>query len=95
MLPRETLTQTWTRRAMRRSPENRYGAGVRRRGRCGPVAQIAEKLLSAKHPVMVTSYAAAISSAGADRGGRAHGGTRVRSWARSISHLRGSPACPE
>src|SRR5258706_1480664 len=57
MLPRETLTQTWDEAAMRPFPQERYGAVSAGAADAAAVAQIADKLLSARHPVMVTSYA--------------------------------------
>src|SRR5207247_4795496 len=57
MLPRETLTQTWDEAAMRPFPGERYGAVSAGAADTAAIAQIADKLLSAKHPVMVTSYA--------------------------------------
>jgi len=57
MLPRETLTQTWDEAAMRPFPAERYGAVSAGAADAAAVAQIADKLLAAKHPVMVTSYA--------------------------------------
>src|SRR5258707_11540873 len=57
MLPRETLTQTWDEAAMRPFPGERYGAVSAGAADAAAVAQIADKLLAAKHPVMVTSYA--------------------------------------
>src|SRR6266705_2595876 len=57
MLPRETLTQTWDEAAMRPFPGERYGAVRSGAADAAAVAQIADKLVSAKHPVMVTSYA--------------------------------------
>ncbi len=57
MLPRETLTQTWDEAAMRPFPGERYGAVSAGAADAAAVVQIADKLLSAKHPVMVTSYA--------------------------------------
>src|SRR2546427_312912 len=57
MLPRETLTQTWDEAAMRAFPAERYGAVRSGAADAAAVARIADKLLSAKHPVMVTSYA--------------------------------------
>src|SRR6266513_298691 len=56
-LPRETLTQTWDEAAMRPFPQERYGAVSAGAADAAAVAQIADKLVSAKHPVMVTSYA--------------------------------------
>jgi len=57
MLPRETLTQTWDEAAMRPFPAERYGAVSAGAADAAGVAQVADKLLAAKHPVMVTSYA--------------------------------------
>jgi acetolactate synthase I/II/III large subunit len=57
MLPRETLAQTWEEAAMRPFPGERYGAVPAGAADAAAVAVIAEKLLAAKHPVMVTSYA--------------------------------------
>src|SRR5260221_4886854 len=57
MLPRETLTQTWDEAEMRAFPGERYGAVRSGAADAAAVAQIADKLLSAKHPVMVSSYA--------------------------------------
>src|SRR5258708_3416304 len=57
MLPRETLAQIWDEGAMRPFPAERYGAVSAGTADTAAVAQVAERLLSAKHPVMVTSYA--------------------------------------
>jgi acetolactate synthase-1/2/3 large subunit len=57
MLPRETLAQTWDEGAMRAFPEERYGAVSAGAADTAQVASIAERLLSSKYPVMVTSYA--------------------------------------
>ena len=57
MLPRETLTQTWDEAAMRAFPEERYGAVRSGAADAAAVSRIADKLVSAKHPVMITSYA--------------------------------------
>src|SRR6266478_125940 len=57
MLPRETLAQTWEEGAMPPFPAERYGAVSAGTADTAAVAQVADKLLSAKHPVMVTSYA--------------------------------------
>ena len=57
MLPRETLAQTWDEGAVRPFPEERYGAVRSGAADTAAVARVAERLLSAKHPVMVTSYA--------------------------------------
>jgi acetolactate synthase-1/2/3 large subunit len=57
MLPRETLTQTWDEAAMRPFPAERYGAVRSGAADAEAVARLADKLLAAKHPVMVTCYA--------------------------------------
>jgi acetolactate synthase I/II/III large subunit len=57
MLPRETLAQTWDEASMRSFPAERYGAVPAGAADAAAVAQLAERLLAAKHPVMVTSYA--------------------------------------
>src|SRR5262249_33784996 len=57
MLPRETLTQTWEEAAMRPCPAERYGAVRSGAADSAAIAALADKLVSAKHPVMVTSYA--------------------------------------
>src|SRR5260221_13533588 len=56
MLPRETLTQTWDEAAMRPFPQERYGAVSAGAADAAAVAQIADKLLAAEHPVMGTPY---------------------------------------
>jgi len=57
MLPRETLTQTWDEAAVPAFPAERYGPVRSGAADAAAVAQVAEKLLSAKHPVLVTCYA--------------------------------------
>src|SRR6266513_1787270 len=57
MLPRETLTQTWDEAAMRPFPGERYGAVSAGAADAAAITQIADELLSAKHPVLVASYA--------------------------------------
>jgi acetolactate synthase-1/2/3 large subunit len=57
MLPRETLTQTWDEAAVRPFPEERYGAVPAGAADKSSVAEIAERLIGSKYPVMVTSYA--------------------------------------
>src|SRR3989454_9548789 len=57
MLPRETLAHTWDEGAMPPFPAERYGAVSAGTADTAAVEQVAAKLLSAKHPVMVTSYA--------------------------------------
>jgi acetolactate synthase-1/2/3 large subunit len=57
MLPRETLTQTWDEAAVRPFPPERYGAVSAGAADAAAVAQLAERLLAAKHPVLVACYA--------------------------------------
>lgn len=55
-LPREVLAESWDDRAVRSFPEERYGA-VRARGTDPEtVRQIAERLLAASHPILITRY---------------------------------------
>jgi acetolactate synthase-1/2/3 large subunit len=55
-LPREVLAQSWDEGAVKAFPEARYGA-VRARGTDPEtVAQMAERLLAARHPILVTRY---------------------------------------
>lgn len=57
MLPRETLAQTWDAQAVRSFPAERYGAAGAGPAPADSVAVIVERLLGAKHPILITSYA--------------------------------------
>jgi acetolactate synthase I/II/III large subunit len=57
MFPRETLAQTWDASAVRSFSGERYGAAGAGAADAGAVAALAERLLVAKHPVLITSYA--------------------------------------
>lgn len=57
MLPRETLAQTWDAAAVRSFPEERYGATAAGAADSRAVDAIVERLLAAKHPILITSYA--------------------------------------
>ena len=57
MLPRETLAQTWDAAAVRSFPEERYGAVRAGAADAAAIAALAERLLAAKHPILITSYA--------------------------------------
>jgi len=57
MLPRETLAQTWDASAVRSFPDERYGAARAGAADAAAIAAIAERLLAAKHPILVTAYA--------------------------------------
>jgi acetolactate synthase-1/2/3 large subunit len=57
MLPRETLAQTWDAAAVRSFPEARYGAVGAGAAHADSVAVIVERLLAAKYPILIASYA--------------------------------------
>ncbi|MGH8649111.1 MAG: thiamine pyrophosphate-binding protein, partial [Burkholderiales bacterium] len=57
MVQRETLAQTWDAAAVRSFPEARYGPVGAGAAPADAVAAIAERLLAAKHPILITSYA--------------------------------------
>jgi len=57
MLPRETLAQTWDASAVRSFPDERYGAARAGAADAAAIAAIAERLLAAKLPILVTAYA--------------------------------------
>src|SRR5512134_1587740 len=57
MLPRETLAQTWDASAVRSFPDERYGAARAGAADAAAIALLAERLLAAKHPILVTAYA--------------------------------------
>ncbi|MGH8702848.1 MAG: thiamine pyrophosphate-requiring protein [Burkholderiales bacterium] len=57
MLPRETLAQTWDASAVRSFPDERYGAARAGAADAAAIATIAERLLAAKYPILVTAYA--------------------------------------
>ena len=56
MLPRETLAQTWDAAAVRSFPEERYGAAGAGAADARAIAAVAERLLAARHPILITSY---------------------------------------
>ena len=56
MVPRETLAQTWDAAAVRSFPEERYGAAAAGAADADAVDALAERLLAAKYPVLITSY---------------------------------------
>ena len=57
MLPRETLAETWDASAVRSYPEQRFGPVAAGGADPATVAALAEHLLAARDPVLVTSYA--------------------------------------
>ncbi len=57
MLPRETLTQTWDAAAVRSFPVERYGAVEARGADAETIDTIVGKLLGARSPTIITSYA--------------------------------------
>ena len=57
MLPRETLAETWAENAVRSFPPERFGAAAAGGGDPQAVALLADRLIAAKNPVLVTAYA--------------------------------------
>ena len=57
MLPREVLAQTWDENAIRSFPAERFGPARAGAANSEDINALAEKLLAAKHPVLITSYA--------------------------------------
>ncbi len=57
MLPRETLAQTWDEGAVRSFPAERYGATRAGAADNASIKQLADKLLAANYPILLTSYA--------------------------------------
>ena len=56
MLPRETLAESWDAAAVRSYPEHRFGPVAAGAADAGSVAALADRLLAARDPVLVTSY---------------------------------------
>jgi len=56
MLARETLAETWDEAAMRSFPEERYGPVAAGAADSSVVAALAERLMQARHPILLTSY---------------------------------------
>jgi acetolactate synthase-1/2/3 large subunit len=57
MLPRETLAESWDAGAVRSFPEQRYGPVAAGGADPEAVAAIAERLIAARDPVLITAYA--------------------------------------
>jgi acetolactate synthase-1/2/3 large subunit len=57
MLPRETLAESWDASAVRSYPEQRFGPVAAGGADPAAVAALAERLLAARDPVLVTAYA--------------------------------------
>lgn len=57
MLPRETLAESWDALAVRAFPEDRFGPVKAGAADPAAVAALAERLMAADHPVLITSYA--------------------------------------
>jgi acetolactate synthase-1/2/3 large subunit len=57
MLPREVLAQSWDDNAIRSFPEERFGPAQAGAADNASVSALADRLLAAKHPVLITSYA--------------------------------------
>ena len=57
VLPRETLAETWAENAVRSFPPERFGAAAAGGGDPQAVAALADRLIAAKNPMLVTAYA--------------------------------------
>jgi acetolactate synthase-1/2/3 large subunit len=57
MLPRETLTQPWSVDQIHRYEAERFGGAKLGGADPGLVAELAERLLRAEHPILITAYA--------------------------------------
>jgi acetolactate synthase I/II/III large subunit len=57
MLPREVLTQTWDENAIRSFPAERFGPAGGAAASKASIEALADKLLAAKHPILITTYA--------------------------------------
>ena len=57
MLPRETLAETWAESSVRSFPAERYGAAAAAGADPQVVGLLADRLLAARNPILVTSYA--------------------------------------
>ncbi len=57
MLPRETLAETWDAKAVRSYPQERYGAVAAGGADPQTVGALADRLLAAKNPLLITAYA--------------------------------------
>ena len=57
MLPREVLAQTWDEKAIRSFPAERFGPSKAGAASAETIDAMVERLLAAKYPVMVTTYA--------------------------------------
>jgi acetolactate synthase I/II/III large subunit len=57
MLPRETLAEEWDTSAVRSFPQERYGAVHAGLADPAIIATLADRLIAAEHPIVVTSYA--------------------------------------
>jgi acetolactate synthase-1/2/3 large subunit len=57
MLPREVLAQTWDDSAIRSFPAERFGPATGGVASRDAIDAMADKLLAAKHPILITTYA--------------------------------------
>jgi acetolactate synthase I/II/III large subunit len=57
MMQRETLTQHWNADEIRRYPTEQFAASATGGGNPKLVAMLADKLLTAEHPILITGYA--------------------------------------
>ncbi|HTO49462.1 MAG TPA: thiamine pyrophosphate-requiring protein [Burkholderiales bacterium] len=57
VLPRETLAETWPENAVRAFPPDRFGAAAAAGGDPQAIGELADRLIAAKNPLLVTAYA--------------------------------------
>jgi acetolactate synthase-1/2/3 large subunit len=94
MLPRETLAQEWDEAQVASFPAEQYGPARAGAAAGSDVTQIVDRLLSAKYPVLITSYAGRVNEAPATIEALAlFGGIRViEAHAAYLNINRKSPA---
>ena len=63
MLPREMLAETWAENAVRSYPPERFGAAAAGGADPASIALLADRLIAAKNPLLVTAYAGRDTSA--------------------------------
>jgi acetolactate synthase-1/2/3 large subunit len=92
MLPRETLTEEWSEDAVRPFDQGRFGPAELAGTDPMQVRQLAERLLAAKNPVLITSYAGRDPAASdAIEKLAAYAGIRVIDYLTVVNIGRGSP----
>ncbi len=57
VLPRETLAETWAESSVRSFPPERFGAASAAGGDPQAIDRLADRLIAAQHPLLITAYA--------------------------------------